>query len=96
MMAEITQPGTLLLFLRTEVPLIWLLTRFLAVRGQESRYCPPNPVKVVIVSALAAPESGASGITHVPAIIAAAVSTKTSFVQGVTPETKYIKLASGT
>lgn len=53
-----------------------LLGRFKAVRGQEIRYGPPHPVKMVIGSTLAAPESADCVKTRDFVGIASAVSIK--------------------
>ncbi|KQN99993.1 hypothetical protein ASF12_17610 [Paenibacillus sp. Leaf72] len=75
--------GPLPLFWRTEVPLFWILARFQAVSGQECRYPPHYPIKMVIYSTIVAPESAARALTHDSVEIAAAVSAKSIFVQGI-------------
>ncbi|KQO16677.1 hypothetical protein ASF12_27025 [Paenibacillus sp. Leaf72] len=60
----------------TEVPLFWLFMRFRAVCGQEIRYRPHYPFKMVIGIAIAAPESANYAITRYSIEIGSSVSTK--------------------
>ncbi|WP_231594286.1 hypothetical protein, partial [Paenibacillus algorifonticola] len=57
----------------------------LLTEEQEIRYRPQYPVKMAFGSALAASESAACAITRDSVEIAASVSTKSSYVQGVNP-----------
>lgn len=87
--------GDYFLFSRTEVPLFWLSIPFQDLSGQEIRYCPHNPLKMTMGSALAIPESAAGAKTSDSVELAAAVSSKLCprspslclcvFVQGAPP-----------
>ncbi|KQO10938.1 hypothetical protein ASF12_11230 [Paenibacillus sp. Leaf72] len=75
--------GALISFLRTEIPLFWLFNPFQAISGQEIRYRPHFVVKMASGIALAAPESATYALTRNSIKIAAAVSAKSNFVQGL-------------
>ncbi|ANY66085.1 hypothetical protein BBD42_06155 [Paenibacillus sp. BIHB 4019] len=68
------------------------MTRFQSISGQESRYHAHHPVKLAKNSAFAASESTICAFPGDSVELAASLSTKSIFAQGVTPETMNMKL----